>query len=264
MAIAHINAADNAGDIVGDNLADVQARFRPHAQREENGHIPQGDSPLPPLENGDHLTRYEFERRYAAMPPIKKAELVEGVVYMPSPVRSTHAITHMNLNLWLGTYGTSTPSVYAYDNATVRLDADNEVQPDALLRLEEALGGTSRISDDDYVEGAPELIVEIAASSATYDLYDKYHVYRRCGVREYVVWQLHERRLNWFQLQEGSYTPLAPDEAGVVRSVGFPGLHLNVKALLSDDMPQVLTTLRQGMKTKAYAAFVDQIRSAKP
>ena len=39
-----------------------------------------------PLEHGDHLTREEFERRYEAMPHVRKAELIEGVVYMPSPV----------------------------------------------------------------------------------------------------------------------------------------------------------------------------------
>jgi Uma2 family endonuclease len=145
---------------------------------------------LPPLENGDRLTRREFERRYQARPDIKKAELIEGVVYMPSPVHfRSHSEPHGWIIGWLVAYCAGTPGVRLGDNATVRLDRDNEVQPDALLRIEPEAGGSSRISEDDYVEGAPELIVEIAATSASYDLHDKLQVYRRNGVREYVVWQ---------------------------------------------------------------------------
>ena len=148
---------------------------------------PTDAQPLP-LENGDRLTRGEFERRYAARPDLKKAELIEGVVYMPSPVRaSSHAEPHAVILWWLGTYSASTPGVQVADNATVRLDLDNEPQPDALVRIDEEAGGRSRISTDDYVEGAPELIVEIAASSAALDLHDKLRAYRRNGVQEYVV-----------------------------------------------------------------------------
>ena len=138
---------------------------------------------LPPLEGGDRLTRAEFERRYEAMPHIKKAELIEGVVFMPSPVHySSHSKPHAYIIGWLAFYCSSTPNVDLGDNATVRLDMDNEVQPDALLRLDAAQGGTSHLSDDDYLEGPPELIVEIAASSASYDLHDKLNVYRRNGL----------------------------------------------------------------------------------
>ena len=140
---------------------------------------------LPPLESGDRLTRAEFERRYAAMPNLKKAELIEGVVYVASPLRAlAHGKPHADVMAWLGVYSAATPGIGAYDTATVRLDADNEPQPDAVLRIEQ--GGQSSISEDDYIEGAPELIVEIAASSASYDLHDKLHVYRRNGVQEYM------------------------------------------------------------------------------
>src|SRR5262250_2667499 len=91
---------------------------------------------IPPLENGDRLTRPEFERRYEAMPHLKKAELIEGVVYVPSPVRyEGHGRQHSAILTWLGVYMASTPGVGAGDNTTVRLDLDNEPQPDALLRL---------------------------------------------------------------------------------------------------------------------------------
>jgi hypothetical protein len=123
---------------------------------------------VPILENGDRLSRPEFERRYRLLPDVKKAELVEGVVYMASPGRMrNHAEPHANIMLWLGTYRVATPNVMLGDNATVRLDLDNEVQPDAVLRLDESAGGRSRISEDDYIEGAPEPIVEIAASTAS-------------------------------------------------------------------------------------------------
>ncbi|BAY19296.1 hypothetical protein NIES21_51560 [Anabaenopsis circularis NIES-21] len=145
---------------------------------------------IPPLENGDKLTRAEFERRYHAMPNLKKAELIERVVYVASPVRAkTHGKPHSRIMTWLGTYEAATLGVETLDNTTVRLDADNEPQPDALLRIEQ--GGQSSITEDDYVEGAPELIVEIAASSASYDLHEKLKVYRRNQVQEYLVWRVY-------------------------------------------------------------------------
>lgn len=168
---------------------------------------------FPPLENGDRLTRRKFERRYAAMPQVKKAELkaelIEGIVYMASPrCYRRHGQPHLFITTWLGTYCAATPGVSAADASTVRLDADNEPQPDAILRLEQ--GGTSRISDDDYLEGVPELVVEVAASSASYDLHDKLRVYRRNGVQDYIVWRTDDRQLDWFDLQAGDYQPLVP------------------------------------------------------
>ena len=156
---------------------------------------------IPTLENGDRLTRYEFERRYEAMPHVKKAELIEGVVYVASPVRyRRHGKPHGYIMGWLGLYCSATPGVEFADNSTVRLDLDNEPQPDALLRIDEELGGQSYISEDDYIEGAPELIVEVASSSAAYDLHDLLKAYRRNGVQEYIVWQIAEQKLNWFSL----------------------------------------------------------------
>jgi Uma2 family endonuclease len=110
---------------------------------------------IPPLESGDRLTCAEFERRYEATAEKFKAELFEGVVYVASPVRVFHGIPHAALVGWLGVYRTATPGVSAADNTTTRLDLDNEPQPDVLLRIER--GGTSTISEDGYIEGAPEL-----------------------------------------------------------------------------------------------------------
>lgn len=148
------------------------------------------------------------------------------------------------------------------DNATLRLDLDNEPQPDALLRVEPQAGGQARVSDDDYLEGAPELVVEIAASSATYDLHDKLRVYRRNGVREYVVWRVHDRQIDWFALEDDEYRRLEPDGAGLIHSTVFPGLQLLVGALLAGDLASVLAELRRGIGTAEHAAFVERLRAA--
>jgi Uma2 family endonuclease len=215
---------------------------------------------IPPLETGDHLTRREFERRYHAMPNVKKAELIEGVVYMPSPVRfKSHGSPHLQMVTWLGVYLGYTPGLSAGDNVTVRLDPDNEPQPDALLRLEKEKGGRSEISVDDYIEGAPELVIEIAGSSASYDLHEKLTVYRRNGVREYIVWQVHEQQIDWFALEDEQYIKLQPDEAGIVRSRMFPGLWLHVSAMLGGDIPTFLSVLQQGLATPEHQAFVTSL-----
>jgi Uma2 family endonuclease len=217
---------------------------------------------LLPLENGDRLTRHEFERRYEAMPHLKKAELIEGVVYVPAALRyRKHGKPHSNIMLWLGEYEVATPGVEAADNTTVRLDLDNVPQPDALLRIDEAYGGQSHISEDDYVEGAPELIVEIAASSASYDLHDKLKVYRRNGVQEYLVWRVVDRAVDWFSLQAGEYVLLNPDTQGVIQSRIFPGLDLSIEALLRGDLVQVLSVLQQGIASDRHQRFVEQLRA---
>ncbi len=219
-----------------------------------------GVHPLP-LENGDRLTRQEFERRYSAQPDIKKAELIEGVVHMPSPVRfASHAEPHGVILTWLGTYCAFTPGVRAADNATVRLDLDNEPQPDALLRIEPQAGGRSRLSEDDYVEGSPELIIEIAASSATYDLHDKLRAYRRNGVQEYLVWRVYEKQLDWFVLTDDEYRPQTPDNSDLLHSRIFPGLCLAVEALLAGDVARVLAELQTGVETPEHTAFVERLR----
>jgi Uma2 family endonuclease len=200
------------------------------------------------LESGDRLTRPEFERRYRALPQLKKAELIEGVVYVASPVRvNRHGQPHSDIIGWLVAYRSVTPGVMVCDNTTVRLDAENEPQPDALLRIDQAWGGQSRISEDDYIEGAPELIVEIAASSASYDLHDKRRAYQRNGVREYLVWLTQEQDFRWYVLQEGEYELQSPDELGILRSQVFPGLQLAVTALLAGDMQRVLAVLQEGI-----------------
>ena len=216
--------------------------------------------PIPPLENGDRLLRHEFERRYQQMPHVKKAELIEGIVYMASPLRfEPHAEPHANLIGWLWTYKTETPKIRLGDNPTVRLDLDNQPQPDAILLIDASAGGQTFIGEDGYIEGAPELAVEVSASSASIDLGDKKRAYRRNGVREYLVWQVFDQRIDWFSLQNGDYVSLLPDENGVIRSQVFPGLWLQVNAMIEGDMPQVLSVLQTGLNSDEHQAFTRQL-----
>ncbi|MEN9222105.1 MAG: Uma2 family endonuclease [Thermostichus sp. BF3_bins_97] len=218
------------------------------------------ESALLPLENGDRLSCQEFERRYQAMPELKKAELIEGVVYVSSPVRvRSHGWPHTHIITWLGSYEAATPGTMVCDNTTVRLDANNEPQPDALLRIDETLGGQSRISNDDYIEGSPELIVEIAASSASYDLYEKKQAYGRNGVQEYLIWQVADRRISWFSLQSDGYVLQSPNQQGILFSTTFPGLWLNVEALLSRNLSQVLSILQEGIQSAQHKAFIERL-----
>lgn len=220
---------------------------------------------LPPLENGDVLTRAEFERRYEAMPHLKKAELIEGVVYVPSPVRHRyHGHQHTHLVSWLGYYEAHTPGVEASDNVTVRLDLDNEPQPDALLFIDPACGGHVLLDAEGYIEGAPELVAEVASSSASYDLHTKLRVYRRNGVREYIVWRVLDQELDWFVLRAEQYERLALDAAGLYRSEVFPGLWLNAAALLQGDLATVLAVVQRGLASPEHAAFVMRLHPPSP
>ncbi|MBK4732722.1 Uma2 family endonuclease [Oxynema sp. CENA135] len=214
----------------------------------------------PILENGDLLSRREFERRYRAMPSVKKAELIEGIVYMASPLRfEAHAEPHANIIGWLWNYKMATPGVRLGDNPSVRLDLDNEPQPDAVLLIDRPSGGQSSLGEEGYIEGAPELIVEIAASTASIDLRDKKRVYRRNRVREYLVWQVMDRKFDWFALEGEEYISRVPDRDGIVRSGVFPGLWLAVPQLLAGEMGALMATLQAGLASPAHRAFVQQL-----
>jgi Uma2 family endonuclease len=223
--------------------------------------IIQGAPPIPPLEPGDHLTRPEFERRYKAMPKLKKAELIEGVVYMPSPVRfEQHGSPHAALVGWLVVYWASTPGVRAGDNASLRLDLDNEPQPDAMMIVEPSRGGQARLDEEGYIAGGPELVAEVAASTVSIARNTKLRVYRRNNVREYIIWRVDDQAIDWFVLQEGQYEQLPRTADGLLRSEQFPGLWLDANALLRFDLAGVLGVLQQGLASPEHAAFVSRLQ----
>jgi Uma2 family endonuclease len=238
---------------------DPMAAVTPPSKSAESS-AAQDHGAIPPLENGDRLTRAEFERRYDAMPELKKAELVEGEVYMPSPVRhGRHSHPHTRLVTWLGNYETDTPGVEAGDNGSIRLDLDNELQPDAFLIIRPERGGQARISEDDYIEGAPELVAEVASSSASYDLGKKLNAYRRNGVREYVVWRVLDLQVDWFVNREGRFELLAAAADGILRSTVFPGLWLDPAALVRGEKAAVKAILEQGLSSPEHADFAARL-----
>jgi Uma2 family endonuclease len=232
---------------------------------------------VPPLRNGDRLTVEEFRRRYEASPHITKAELIRGVVYvvssvglngregMTSPVNHlSHGRPHLLLSAWLGHYYLMTPGTDAGDNSSLRLpQVRSEPQPDLFLRIHPDHGGQSGTDAEGYVEGAPELIAEVAASSASYDLHDKLELYRGQGVREYIVWRTEDRQIDWFTLgRRREYVPLAADAGGILKSRAFPGLWLDPAALLTEDRVTILAVVQRGLASPEHEAFVAKLRKA--
>ena len=224
---------------------------------------PISTSTVPPLVDGERLTRAEFHRRYLAMPHIKKAELIEGVVYMPSPVSLVaHAHPHGLVGGWIATYFAHTTGVSFGVEATLQLEGDNEVQPDMTLFTVIKEDGTSRVDADGYIDGGPELAIEVAASSASRDRNAKKRVYLANGVREYIIWRTKDDVIDWFILRDGKYEPL-PVAEGVYKSEAFPGLWLDTAAMLRGDLAGVFAVLQQGMATPEHAAFVARLTSAR-
>ena len=228
-----------------------------HGKRDEESRIPR-------LYNGDHLTVEEFERRYTAMPEGTKAELIWGVVYMSSPVRRGHGRAHFQLITWLGTYETHTPGLEGGDNLTVRLAVGlNELQPDACLYLLPGYGGRTQVDEDDYIKGAPELVAEITASTEGFDLHEKLEAYRQNGVREYIVWRIADRAIDWFALRGAEYRRLKLSPDGLYRSKVFPGLWLDPTALVAGKRARVLEVVQQGIASPEHRLFVAKLQVKK-
>ena len=205
-------------------------------------------------------------RRYQAMPQVKKAELIQGEVHMASPVSiDQHAEPDALAQLWLGFYAANTPGVKHAINGTVKLSADDVPQPDGLLRLVPEVGGNTRIDADGYLRGAPELVVEVAASSASIDARKKRDMYRRAGVREYVVWRTRDEAVDWWMLEEDEYRPLPVGTDGVLRSRALPGLWLDPQALIAGEAARVLAVAQQGVASEEHGAIAKQaVQGAAP
>ena len=198
-------------------------------------------SRIHPLRNGDNLSREEFERLWEEHPEIKRAELIGGIVYIDMSVGPAHATSHTIVMTWLGVYWRGRSEIQVCDNVTVRMADGDDVQPDALVRYTGANGMSRRT--DSAIEGPPEFVFEVAASSAAYDLHQKSDVYARNGVPEYVVWQLYENRLDWFELRDGAYARREVGADGTIESAQFPGLRLHVERMLRGDVAGVLAAL---------------------
>jgi len=212
------------------------------------------------LETGDNLTREEFLSIWEQLPHINRAELIGGVVYMPSPVSKNHGRMDRRLSTWLGVYLAHTPGCDGGDNTT-SLIGEDAVQPDSYLAILPECGGSSR--GEKYVEGAPEFIGEISYSSVSLDLHQKLDLYEREGVREYLVVLLKSREIRWHRLTRGKFRLMPSDVAGVYRSRVFPGLWLDGPALLDCDMAKVLAKLDEGIASEEHQRFVVELAARK-
>jgi len=199
---------------------------------------------VPPLENGDHLEATEFLRRYEAMPEVKKAELIQGIVQMASPVRyDQHGKPDSLMRGWLMTYAARHAGAHSAANTTLRLGPEDVVQPDGMLFRDRADGGGAWVGEDGYLTGCPELVVEIAASSVSRDAWEKRETYQRAGIPEYLLWRVEDEVIEWFCLEDGLYRAQKADGDGLVESRAFAGLRLDVGAALRFDAAAVLAAL---------------------
>jgi Uma2 family endonuclease len=213
---------------------------------------------VPPLYTGDRMSQPEFHRRYSAYPEDVKFELIGGIVYMASPLRRTHGLWHLQVGVLLERYASATPGVEVLDNATTILGEESEPQPDLALRILAAYGGQSRETEEDYVEGPPELIVEIAHSSRAIDMHLKRVDYQRAGVREYLVFCVEEPQLHWFRFRPSGR--ISPDAGGIYRSRIFPGLWIDGPALIAGKRGRLRKVLHQGLASAEHLAFVQRLK----
>jgi hypothetical protein len=214
----------------------------------------------PTLETGDNLTREEFIRIWDQLPHIKRAELIGGIVYMPA-LTTSHGGLDFSITGWLSYYQTFTPGCDGGSNESTFMLKDCP-QPDVNLRVVTEYGGKSWI-EDDYLCGSPELLTEVCNSTESIDLHQKLEIYEEAGVQEYLVVIAKKKQIRWHQLVRTKYKLIAPDADGVFRSVVFPGLWLDSKALFKNDMEKVLKTLQKGINSIEHHRFIDELAKRK-
>lgn len=217
---------------------------------------------LPPrLRDGDRLTREEFLRRWEQMPELKRAELIDGIVYMPSPVSNIHDDFHFRLSYWLGSYVAATPGCRAGIAGTWLMSPDSAPQPDLALKIDPECGGQSRV-EGAYSAGTPELIVEVSHTTSARDRGARLRLYERSGVREYVTVRPEAQQIVWRELVDGSFREMA-EEDGIFRSQVFQGLWLDAVPLWSGDLAGVAATVQRRIATAEHAAFVERLASTR-
>jgi hypothetical protein len=223
---------------------------------------PNPNSTVPPLVDGERLSREDFHRRYLPMTRVKTADLIEGIVYIGPRIPAKRGEARAHLAGWLGFYSFQTPGVGSSINGTVRLEGDNEVQPCCVVRRDDSSGGRSRIDADGYLEGGPELVGEVTLTQSSVECHAKKRVYLANGVREYIIWRIEDDAIDWFILRDGKYEALAA-EGGIRKSEVFPGLWLDTAAMLRGDLAGVFAVLQEGVATPEHAAFVARLTSAR-
>ena len=217
---------------------------------------------LAPLVEGQRLDQATFHERYEQMPEGTRAELINGVVHMPSPVGPEHARAAVPALVWLSYYQENTSGVDVLDNTSTVLDIRREPQPDVQLRILPEHGGRTQ-TDRQFVRGVPELIVEVSHATRYTDLGPKFDDYERAGVLEYVVRALDPDEVLWFCLREGRLVELPPDSEGIYRSETFPGLWLDPRALIEGNTRRLREILDRGLTTTEHSAFVARLANAR-
>jgi Uma2 family endonuclease len=227
------------------------------------------DRPAPPrdlepirLDSGDRMDSDTFMAIYERMPEGFRAQLIQGVVLVASPMTDDHGRPNSHTSFWLGYYEARTPGVLSHAATTVALGPNNRPEPDASLTISPECGGRVRV-EDHYLVGAPELIVEVSYSSRTVDLREKRAAYEAAGVREYVVVDLRDRVVHWLALRDGHFESVAPGDDGLHRSEVFPGLWLDAKALVEGDAPRLLAAVERGTASPEHAAFAERLATAR-
>ena len=207
---------------------------------------------------GDQLSREEFLDLWEQMPDLKFAELIDGTVFMPSPLSAAHASRDVEVHGWIYLYQSETPVCKAFGNATW-LILESAPQPDTALCLLPEFGGRTSLSGK-LASGAPELVVEVCQSSRSYDLGPKLHLYQRAEIDEYIAFLLREQRIEWRILEDGRYRLLKADADGVLRSRVFPGLWLDEAAWWRGDLKRVRATLEGGLRSPEHAEFLERFK----
>jgi len=215
----------------------------------------------PPLVAGQRLDQATFHERYEAMPPGTWAELIDGVVFLPSPIDPEQGRAHVPALVWLSYYAENTPGVEVLDNTSTVIGPRSEPQPDLQLRILPERGGRTH-TDRRFVRGVPELVVEVAHTTRYTDLGPKFDDYERAGVLEYVVRAIEPDEVLWHVLREGRLVTLPPDADGLFRSRVFPGLWLDPQALLAHDTRRLREALDKGLAMPDHAAFVAKLAAA--
>jgi Putative restriction endonuclease len=214
------------------------------------------------LVEGQRLDQPTFHALYQAMPSGTRAELIDGVVYMPSPVGLDHGEAHVPVIVWLSYYAEKTPGVRAMDNATTILGWKSEPQPDGLLRILPEYGGRTW-NEGGFVHGAPEFVAEIAKATRYADFGPKLDDYQRAGVAEYVIRAFDPSEICWFGLEQGTLVQRTPGDDGLYHSTVFPGLWLDPAALLTGDTQRLRAVVDLGCATAAHAAFVARLADSR-
>jgi Uma2 family endonuclease len=212
------------------------------------------------LVNGERMSQPEFHRRYEAYDEDEKWELVGGIVYMASPLKLPHSNYNGEIGYLLETYCRATPGTQVMHNATAILGDKSEPQPDLGMRILPEYGGQSGTTTDKYLEGAPELLVEIAHSRRGLAMHSRRDDYERTGVTEYLVVCIEEQEVHWFDFGRGDV--IRPNREGVSRSRVFPGLWIDAAALLRLDSARSMEVLQQRLASSVHAAFVKRLQVA--